>query len=282
LPEGDTIYRAARTLRRALAGRLVTRFESVYPRLTRIHEDAPITGRTVDDVSSVGKHLLMSFSGGLVLRSHLRMNGRWDVYRAGEAWQRPAAAMRVLVANAEYVAVGFNVHDIDFHDRRTLARESIVGALGPDLLDEAFDEPDALRRLRLPPDVPIAMALLDQRRMAGVGNVYKSETLFLCGISPFVAVSTLGDAQLLALVRRARALMRANVGEASPNGIVTYRGLRRTTGRSDPAERLWVYRRKGLPCRRCATPIDACKMGEDARSTYYCRACQGVIRDGCV
>lgn len=274
MPEGDTLFRAARTLRRALAGQAVTRFESVYPRLTRVHEDAPVTGRTIDDVQAAGKHLLMRFSGGLVLRSHLRMNGRWHIYRVGEAWQRPFSEMRVIVGTATYVAVGFGLHDIDFHDERTLGRDSVVGDLGPDLLAPTFDEGEALTRLRRPPDLPVAMALLDQRRLAGIGNVYKSETLFICGTSPFVAVSTLSDDVLLALVRKARTLMQANVHEAAPDRIVTYRGLRRTTGRSNPEERLWVYRRAGLPCRRCGTPIVNRKMGEDARSTYFCPRCQ--------
>lgn len=276
MPEGDTLFRAARTLRRALAGHVVTRFESVYPRLTRIHEGSPITGRTIEDVQAAGKHLLMTFSGGLVLRSHLRMNGRWHIYRSGEPWQRPRSEMRVVLGTATFVAVGFGLHDIDFHDARTLARDSVVGDLGPDLLAPEVDEAEAVSRLRRSPDLPVAMALLDQRRVAGIGNVYKSETLFLCGIPPFAPVSTLTDASLLSLIRKARTLLQANVHEDAPDRIVTYRGLRRTTRRADPSERLWVYQRRGLPCRTCGTPIAMEKRGEDARSTYFCPRCQGL------
>jgi endonuclease-8 len=263
-----------------MAGKTVTRFTSVYPHLNRVDEDTPIAGRTVEDVQAAGKHLLFFFSNDLVLRSHLRMNGRWHLYRAGEPWRRGASGVRVLIATGDVVAVGFHLHDVSLHSRRTLLRDSPVGALGPDLLGDTFDERAALQRLRRPPDLPVAMALLDQRRLAGIGNVYKSETLFLCRIDPFTPVSRLDDAALLDVMRQARTLMQANVAEGSSDRIVTYRGLRRTTGRSNPAERLWVYARGGRPCRRCGTPIERRKMGEDARTTYYCPRCQAPTARG--
>ena len=275
MPEGDTIFRAARTLREAMAGRVVTRFESVFPHLNRIHEDTPVTARTVEDVTSAGKHLLFRFSGGLVLRSHLRMNGRWHVYRTGERWQRPRSAMRVVVGTDAYEAVGFDLVDVSFHSARTLLRDSTVGTLGPDLLRDDFDEVEALRRLRAPPDVDIATALLDQWRLAGIGNVYKSETLFLCGVAPFRRVSDVSDGDLERLVRKARVLMRANVGKDARSGIVTYRGLRRTTGRANPEERVWVYGRAARPCRKCGTMLRSEKRGPAARTTYWCPQCQG-------
>ncbi|MGE3843521.1 MAG: Fpg/Nei family DNA glycosylase [Vicinamibacterales bacterium] len=274
MPEGDTLFRTARTLRRVLAGREVTRFESVYPRLTRVDEDTPVAGRTVEDVRSAGKHLLIVLSGDLVLRSHLRMHGSWHVYGPGEPWKRPRASMRVLLETEHAVAVAFDVVDVTFHSERTLPRDSAVGSLGPDLLATDFDEAVALRNLRQPPDVAVAEALLNQWRLAGIGNVYKSETLFLCRIHPFLAVSALSDEHLLALVRKARLLMRANVVEGAAAGIVTYRSLRRTTRRDAPGARYWVYRRAGEPCRRCGTRIENRKMGEDARSTYFCPVCQ--------
>jgi endonuclease-8 len=274
MPEGDTIFRAARTLRRAMAGRVVTRFDSVFPHLTRVHDDTPITGRTIEEVTSAGKHLMFVFSGALVLRSHQRMKGSWHVYRAGEPWQRSAARARVIVGTADFVAVGFDLMDVAFHPLRTLGRDSPVGALGPDLLHETFDDGEARRRLRLPPDAPVAVALLDQWRLAGIGNVYKSETLFLCGIDPLLPISRLTDDDLRRLIQRARALMQANVTATSGDRIVTYSGLRRTTGRSNPSERLWVYKRAGAPCRRCGTPIRVAKLGTAARSTYWCPRCQ--------
>lgn len=277
VPEGDTLFRTAAALRRVLGGRQVTRFDSVYPRLTRVDEDTPIVGRTIEDVRSVGKHLLIVFSGDVVLRSHLRMHGSWHVYGAGESWKRPRASMRVLLETENAVAVAFDVVDVAFHTGRTLPRDSAVGSLGPDLLGPDFDESVALLNLRQPPDVAVADALLNQWRLAGIGNVYKSETLFLTRTHPFLAIGALSDEHLLAVIRKARLLMRANVVEGAATGIVTYRSLRRTTWRDAPGERYWVYRRTGLPCRRCGTRIENRKMGEDARSTYFCPVCQ---RDG--
>lgn len=274
MPEGDTIFRTAERLRHAFAGREVTRFESAYPKLTRVDEDAPLRGRTIEDVRAAGKHLLIVFSGDLVLRSHLRMHGSWHLYRTTDSWRRSLAAMRILIETREFVAVAFDVVDVSFHTPRNLLRDSRIGSLGPDVLDAGFDESEALRRLRLPPDLPIAAALLEQWRMAGIGNVYKSETLFLCRTNPFQPVSQLTDDRLLALVRKAVLLMRSNVAEGTGAEIVTYRSLRRTTGRANPGERYWVYRRIGLPCRRCGTRIESLKMGDAARSTYFCPACQ--------
>src|SRR6478736_2152729 len=134
MPEGDTIFRAARTLHRALAGQEVVRFESVLPALTRVHDDSPVTGRVVESVTAAGKHLLMRFSGGLLLRTHMRMNGSWHIYRPGERWQRPARDMRVLVATGDFVAVGFNVPVAEFLTARNLLRHKELQALGPDLL----------------------------------------------------------------------------------------------------------------------------------------------------
>ncbi len=145
MPEGDTIYRAAHTLDRALARRVVTRFDSVLPALTRIDEDAPIAGRTVQRVWSQGKHLLIAFSGDLVLRTHMRMNGSWHIYRPGERWQRSRHQARLVIETDAFVAVAFNVPVAEFYTARELVREPALRDLGPDLLSDAFDE-DAARR----------------------------------------------------------------------------------------------------------------------------------------
>jgi endonuclease-8 len=274
VPEGDTIFRTARTLQRAIGGRVVTSFETVLPAIQRVHDDQPITGRTVDRAWAVGKHLLLAFSGGLVLRTHMKMNGSWHVYRPGERWQRPRIDMRIAVATDAFIAVAFNVPVAEWLDQSVLGRSRALAPLGPDLLAEAFDRAAAIARLRARNTVPIADALLDQRALAGIGNVYKSEVCFLCGVSPLRAVSSLDDATLGRLVDTAQQLLRANVVDDSPGQIVTYRGLRRTTRRSDPDERLWVYGRAGRPCRRCGAPIRLVKQGEDARLTYYCGRCQ--------
>jgi endonuclease-8 len=274
MPEGDTIFRAAQTLQRALGGGIVTKFETVLPALSRIDDHSPLRGRTIERVSSAGKHLLMQFSGGLVLRTHMRMNGSWHIYRPGERWRRARRDMRIVVATADFEAVGFNIPVAEFVSTSDLGRHNELNKLGPDLLSDAFDAVEALRRCRQRPALAIADALLNQRILAGVGNVYKSEVLFVCRVHPFATAGELTDAQLTGIIETARKLLRANVaGTLAP--MTTYTGFRRTTGSSDPAQRLWVYGRGGKPCRRCDTPIAARKHGDDARLTYWCPKCQG-------
>jgi endonuclease-8 len=272
MPEGDTIFRAARTLARALTGKTVTAFETAYAHVAGADVDHPVVGRTVEEVRAAGKHLLMRFSGDLVLRTHMRMNGSWHIYRPGEKWQRPRSALRVLVATADFVAVGFDVPDATLE----LGLPDEVRRLGPDLLGESFDADRALQRLRARPDRPIGEAILDQSAMAGAGNIYKSEVLFLCGVSPFLPVARVSDEKLHEIMATARELLARNVAEGSGAGIVTYRGLRRTTRRGDPGERLWVYSRGGRPCRRCGTAIGFERQGLNARVTYFCPKCQPV------
>jgi endonuclease-8 len=273
VPEGDTIFRAAATLQRALAGKEVVRFESVFPALLRIHEDRPLTRSTVEAISSIGKHLLMRFSNGLVLRTHMRMSGSWHIYRPGERWQRPATDMRILVATADFEAVGFNIPVAELIEATEITKHKELARLGPDVLDPQFDREEALRRLRARPDWAIGDALLNQRILAGLGNVYKSEVLFSCRVHPFALVGSLDEARLGCLVDTARSLLRANV-TARLAPMTTYAGYRRTTRRDDPRERLWVYGRANRPCRQCGTPIDARKHGTDARVTYWCPTCQ--------
>jgi endonuclease VIII len=273
MPEGDTIFRAARTLHRVLAGKTIVGFESVIPALTRVHDDQPVTGRTIERVEAIGKHILMRFSGSLILRTHMRMNGSWHIYRRGETWQRPRRDMRIVVATDDFEAVAFTVPVAEFLGERDLARHAALTQLGPDLLADAFDAAEAVARMRARGAEPIAEVLLNQRVLAGIGNVYKSEVLFACGVHPFAAVSMLADETLEALVTTARRLLRLNV-TAGVAPMTTYGGLRRTTGRGDPRARLWVYGRARQPCRRCGTPVRARKHGLDARLTYWCPRCQ--------
>jgi endonuclease VIII len=272
MPEGDTIYRAARTLNAALAGQVVTRFETGLAPLAARDRGEPIAGRTVGRVAAAGKHLLMSLSGGLVLRTHMRMNGSWHIYRPGERWQMPPRAMRILIETADWVAVAFNVQAAEFVREDALSRHRPVATLGPDLLGD-FDPAQALKRIRLRSRA-VHDVLLDQRVMAGIGNVYKSEILFLQHLHPDTLASHVSDEQWLALMDTARKLLRANVAESSGPGIETYRGLRRTTGRMKATDRLWVYSRGGKPCRTCGTAIASRKDGDDARVTYWCPVCQ--------
>ena len=268
MPEGDTIFRAARTLHRALAGQVVTRFDAAYAPLARVHDDTPITGRTIEAVEARGKHLVIRFSGDLALRTHMRMHGSWHIYRPGERWQRPPREMRVLVGTADFVAVGFNVPDAEFEAGEDVGRRDPIARLGPDLLRDDFDPAEAVRRLRERDTLPIAEALLDQRALAGIGNVFKSEILFEGGVHPETRVAAVPDDWLEALVSIARRQLAANVGDAMP------RSGRRTTRQLAPDEGLWVYGRSGRPCRRCGTAIAFARHGAGARPTYWCPNCQ--------
>jgi endonuclease VIII len=276
VPEGDTIYRAARTLHRAFAGQVVTKFESVLPKLSRVDVDSGIEGRTIEKVEADGKWMLMHFSGDLILLSHMLMSGSWHIYRPGEKWQRRSIDMRILIESAAFVAVVFNVPVAEFHTAASLARRPGFNRLGPSLLAEEFDELAVVARLRARPEMETGVALLTQSLLAGIGNVYKSEVCFACGVNPFRRVVTLTENEMECLVSTARKFLLANVAERFGDQIVTYRGMRRTTGRSDPNERLWVYHRRGEPCRRCGTAIESRKQGIDARTTFWCPACQAV------
>jgi endonuclease-8 len=286
MPEGDAIFRTARTLHRALVGHEVVRFESVLPALTRIHEDTPITGRTVESVTAAGKHVLMRFSalrpatgapnrprgGALVLRTHMRMNGSWHVYRPGERWQRPRRDMRVVVATQTFEAIGFNVPVAEFLTPAEMTRHEDLRRMGPDLLGDTFDADEAIRRFREHGALEIADALLNQRIVAGAGNIYKSEVLFLCGVSPFARVDDVDDDILRRLLATARTHLIANVTHPA-GGITTYRGYQRGSGH-DGSERRYVYGRARKPCRKCGTPIRVRAQGPNARLTYWCPRCQ--------
>ncbi|MFY3744534.1 Fpg/Nei family DNA glycosylase [Anaeromyxobacter sp. Red801] len=274
MPEGDTLARAARALHRALAGKPVVRFETVLPGLARVDADAPVAGRTVERAESAGKHLLLHFSGGLVLRTHLRMNGSWHLYRPGAPWRRPASAMRVRVEVPDAVAVAFDVPVAEWIRAADLGRHPALARLGPDLLSPAFDEAEAERRLRARGALAVADALVDQAALAGAGNELKSEILFVAGVSPFRRVEDLADAELRAVIAAARRLIAENVPPPGPDGAETWRGGRRTTRRMNPRERTWVYGRGGRPCRKCGAPIAFARQGPHAQATWWCPRCQ--------
>ena len=172
-------------MHRVLSGHLVTKFETAYAHLDRVNVDTPIVGRTIERIESAGKHHLIVFSGDLILRTHMRMNGSWHLYRHGERWWRGPQAMRVRIDTADWVAVAFNVPVAEFVTPKELTTTDPVAKLGPDLLGREFNRDEAVRRLIASAHQPIAMSLLDQRLVAGIGNVYKSEVLFLSGVNPF-------------------------------------------------------------------------------------------------
>jgi endonuclease VIII len=275
MPEGDTIFRTARTLHRALAGKAVTSFRSAYALLTRFNEDTPLTGQVVERVESRGKWVLMHFSGGDILATHMLMNGSWHIYRSGERWQRPAADMRIVVETSDFVAVGFNVPLAEMHTAQSLARDRRIPPVASDVLGRDFDEEAALEHLRSCGEMELGEVLLRQKVLAGVGNVFKSEICFATGLNPFRMVASLSRRELAEVVSMARGQLGANVLEDSGDQIVTYRGRqRRTTHRSDPGANLWVYGRAGQPCRRCGEAICSQLQGADARTTYWCPRCQ--------
>lgn len=274
MPEGDTIFRAASTLNKALAGQVVTRFETVLPQLSRIDDDTPVTGRNIESVESRGKWLLLRFSGDLILLTHMLMNGSWHIYRPGEPWQRRRDDMRIVIATGKFVAVCFGVQVAEFHTAESLRRHPTFSRLGPDLLSTRFDPQEATSNIRERPEMQIAEALLDQSALAGIGNVYKSEVCFSCRVSPFRLVRDVTDEELTNLVMTAHKFLKANVATGTTAAIVTYTGFRRTTRRANPTDRLWVYGRHGEPCRRCGTVILSEKQGPGARVTFWCSGCQ--------
>jgi endonuclease-8 len=262
VPEGDTTWRAARALRAALAGKTVIAFASTLTAVTAAAERLGLVGRTIDGVEARGKHLLFRFSGGPVLHTHQGLRGAWRLQRRSAEARWPRSA-RAVIETADDVVVCSLSPVVELLSAAQAAAHPALSRLGPDLLAPGFDGETARRRLRARGGVEIGQALLDQTALAGIGNVYKSEVLFLCGVSPFTRVRELDDATLDGLVARAGELMRRNTGPSGP---------RRVPGLAPG--RLWVYRRSGQPCLRCGTAIRRAAQGEQARSTYFCPACQ--------
>lgn len=292
MPEGDTIFRSARALHRALAGKTITSFESAYAKLVRLHDDALVTGRRIEKVEARGKWLLMYFSGDLILVTHMLMNGSWHLYRHGERWQKPRRHARVLLTTGDWQVVAFDVPVAEFYTANTLALHRMIPQLGPDLLKSEYTPQTGTARLAqyalAHPGDEIANVLLDQRVIAGIGNIFKSEVCFAAGVHPFREMRTLQQAEMEKIADIAHRYLKANVQEGSGGRdgvtIVTYTGMRRTTGSMQEEERLWVYGRRGRECRRCGEIIRMRKQGAGARYTYWCPLCQpfGAAVDGTV
>ncbi|MFM9919084.1 DNA-formamidopyrimidine glycosylase family protein [Lacisediminihabitans sp. H27-G8] len=257
MPEGDTVYRTAVNLNTALAGGELTRCDIRVPAFATVD----LTGDVVEGVVSRGKHLLIRV-GEHSIHSHLKMEGSWHVYRHGTKWRRPAWQARAVLATADWVAVGFELGTLDVVARNDEA--SVVGYLGPDLLGADWNADEALLRLTADPDRAVGLALLDQRVMAGLGNVYRNELCFLSGALPTRPVGDIeSPAKLVTLAHR---LIDANKDRVD-----------RTTTGSLRGETDWVYRREGKPCLRCGTRIEHGELGETSlqlRDTYWCPNCQ--------
>ncbi|MER7200429.1 DNA glycosylase [Streptomyces sp. CB01635] len=261
MPEGDTVLQTARRLHTALAGQVLIRSDLRVPRFAT----ADLTGRTVLDVTPRGKHLLTRIEGGLTLHSHLRMDGSWKVYAPGERWTGgPGHQIRAILGNATRTAVGYRLPILEL--MRTADEIKVVGHLGPDLLGPDWDAETALRNLLSDPARPLGEALLDQRNLAGIGNVYKSELCFLLQVTPWLPVGDLPDETAARLPELAKKLLEANRD----------RPARVTTGSGRPGQRLYVYGRAPRPCLRCRTPIRVADQGDGSRDrpTYWCPSCQ--------
>ncbi|MFJ2115575.1 MULTISPECIES: Fpg/Nei family DNA glycosylase [unclassified Streptomyces] len=247
MPEGDTVRQTAQRLHTALAGHPLTRFDLRVPRFAT----ADLTGRTVLDVTPRGKHLLTRIEGGLTLHSHLRMDGSWKVYAPDERWRGgPAHQIRAVLGTAGHTAVGYRLPVLEL--LRTGDEERVVGHLGPDLLGPDWDPVLALRNLLAAPARPLGEALLDQRNLAGIGNVFKSETCFAVRATPWLPIGELPEPERLVIA--AKKLLEAN------------------RNRPGSGRRLYVYGRAGRPCPRCGTPIRT--TDQDGRPVYWCPRCQ--------
>ncbi|MDP9183327.1 MAG: DNA glycosylase [Actinomycetota bacterium] len=257
MPEGDTVWLSARQLDEALAGRELTHSDFRVPQLATVS----LVGQTVLKVVPRGKHMLTRLSSGLTLHTHFRMDGSWRVYRPGQRWTGgPVHQVRLVLANDEAVAVGYRMPVVELvRDEST-----VVGHLGPDVMDDdSFDAQEAVRRLSADPDREIGMALLDQRNLAGIGNLYRAEALFLEGVTPW---SRVADVDLARVVDRSVRLMRANRGKWKQS----------TTGFHRHDEEHWVFERAGRPCHRCGSRVLIAEQGEppQQRLTYWCPRCQ--------
>ena len=269
MPEGDTIHQLAGAMRPHLVGRAVT-----GGRLREAPERR-LDGRSVSDVAALGKHLLIDFDDGQRLRSHLGLHGSWHRYAPGERWKKPPRQASIVLETAEDVFVCFNAKEVRLGPRDAFAERVLAHRLGPDLSRADADLDEALRRARArresEPFAPVSDLLLDQHVASGIGNVYKSEILFLARVHPETPVGALDDALLRSLLESAQTLLRSNLR----GGTRTTRG--RLRGRRDrETGPKWVYGRAELPCLECSAPIAFVRVGKGRRSTYWCPACQAA------
>jgi endonuclease VIII len=256
VPEGDTIHSAARRVGAALVGKPIVAIETPQPRHAMDRWPERLDGRGVRAVDARGKHLFIRFDGDLTLHSHLRMTGLWGVYRRGQRWRRSPRRAWLVIRTEDHEVVEFDGPVLELMTDSRTRFDRRLAMLGPDLLADDFDERRYLASLRRDsPARAVGDALLDQRLVSGIGNMWKAEGCFLAGVDPWRPLADVSDDELLAVVRAVRPLMLASA-----------RGAR-------PPQR-WVYDRAGLPCRRCATRIEARGQGDDNRTAYWCPTCQ--------
>jgi endonuclease-8 len=270
MPEGDTIHAAARRIGATLVDRAILSLETPQPRHRHDRWPERLGGLRVRRVDARGKHLFLRFEAGLALHSHLRMTGRWDVYGHGERWRRAPRRAWLVIRTAEHEVVQFDGPVLELMTDSRTRFDQRLAALGPDVLAEEFDERGFVRRLRATDYTRgLGEALLDQRTLAGIGNVWKSEGCFAAGLDPWRRVGDVSDAEALAVVRAIRPLMRASVERGGR--VVTWDPEVPVPGRRS---RTCVFERAGLPCRRCNARVRSRGQGEDNRTTYWCPRCQ--------
>ncbi len=257
MPEGDTIYRTALQLRAMLVQQAVRATSDVA-------DVRPISGSSVDSVKAKGKHLLIHFDSGFTIHTHLGMTGSWHTYQPDERWRKPRSQSAIaLQTTSGNVAVCFHPKTFELLSEDGLRRHPWLNRLGPDLLDSGVDFELIVSNFRRQPDLHLGVAVMDQRLLMGIGNVYKSELLFLEKLNPFLTIQCYSDEQLLQMLRRGQRLMRANLDG----------GPRRTRMGRD-GSRTWVYGRGGKPCLKCSDLIQMQRQGDLGRSTYWCLNCQ--------
>jgi endonuclease VIII len=262
VPEGDTVYLSAKNLNAALAGGVVTRCDIRVPAFATVD----LTGDVIEGVVSRGKHLLMRI-GEYSIHSHLKMEGSWHLYKPGTPWMRPDFQARAIIGTADWVAVGFSLGTLEVWPRD---QEHELDYLGPDLLGPDWDSALAAANLLHDPEVPAFVAALEQRNLAGLGNEYVNDLLFLRGVNPWTPI---GVVDVDALVATAHRLINANKD----------RSIRSTTGDLRPKQKSWVYGRVGQPCRRCGTRIRKGQLGPSPliqRDVYWCPHCQPSLEMG--
>ena len=271
MPEGDTLFRTATVLREVLVGRQVT---SARGRPDGVPLERTV-GSRVDRVESQGKHLLIGFDNGLTLHTHLRMHGSWHRYRTGESWKRSASRAVAVIEVPGAVCVCFDAPTVELLDSRALELHPVLSSLGPDLMALEPDLAEVSRRLAAPERTATAIGevLLDQTALAGIGNVYRSEVLFIERVDPFLPAGMLDPAARERLVASAAELLAANRGgharstRPDPNAPPQF-------ARSLPGGRLWVYARAGRPCLRCGARIRTRVFGSLPRRVFWCPGCQ--------
>ncbi|MEM8946303.1 MAG: DNA-formamidopyrimidine glycosylase family protein [Planctomycetota bacterium] len=265
MPEGDTLYRIANRLRPVLAGQTIVDAQANPPRTGAMIDAESLVGNRVELVEATGKHLLITFDDRQVLHSHLGMTGSWHLYAPDQRWRKPRHRAGVVLKTETHTAVNFSPKFLELVTEHTIARNAYLRRLGPDMMLTETDVAEVIPRMRRCGQLPIGEAVMNQTLVAGIGNIYKSESLFLAKLNPWVTVNEIDDKQLLAYLKLTKCLMRRN----------RHGGERRTRFSPD-GPLLWVYGRSGERCLVCGEFIQIRRQGDQGRTTFWCGECQAT------